>query len=313
MDEFYKTPEQEVVKPLPEKGVYVGGVISFIRHGVREKTGELKEEGRVRTREIGAREAVRPGSILSINADLVRVIGSDAGPKGSTGQQRSLETAHILGETLSQEGRGDFDQQSAPSKLLSYATLKYEAPYDHEGIYNKVYDEEIAKGSDVHTATERAQDATIDASFAAQGEAADKFRLEVAGSFSVLVEEFIEKLKNAKSGTTVLMPAGTHGGTMEYLLQQALIWEDENGVHGPGFLKIGDIGGAFQASEGYNVEIDTDRFGKLSEVNITFQDKERRKGIYNARLDMEKVKIAADFYRKEHPELPESGLNKIII
>ena len=271
-------------------------------------------------------EIERKGSAFSIDFDHIKVIGSDAGPKGPTGQPRSLETAHIQGEELARSGKGLFEPDaSSSSHLLSYTTLKTEAPYNHEKVYNEANDKAVEEAFAVHPEAKAvndlpaevqeaigaiAQNATLNAAFEARGKQADDFRLEVAGSFSMLIKQLIEKMKDMKNNTTAIIPAGTHGGTMENLLKQVMVWEDDKGETHRGFEHIEEIGGAFMASEGYNVEIDTNDKGTLHEINVTFHDRNRRKGIYNARLDMDKVEEAAAFYMQLHPEIPASGLEK---
>lgn len=306
---------KDSIEKVPETGSYVGGVVVFTRHGVREKTGELKNEGRIRTREIMNDLARRPGSVLSIAVDKIHVVGSNAGPKGPTGQERSLETAHIVGEELSKAARGEYDQNARVAPRLSYETVSIdiEKVYAHTKIYDDTYDAALARGLDVPVAAQAAQDAALDAAFSVQSMEADAMRKEMAGAFAAFLEEFKTKLKAAKNGSTITVPAGTHGGVMEYLLQQAVEWDDASGKHfGPGFTSIKEIGGAFAASESYAVWTDTDKFGNFSEMIIEFQDKDRRKGMYNLRLNSQKVSELAEYYKGVHSKVPQSGLEDLV-
>jgi hypothetical protein len=100
-----------------------------------------------------------------------------------------------------------------------------------------------------------------------------------------------------KSDSKVLIVAGTHGGTMEFLLQQALIME-KDGKQQTGFTDIADIGGEFDPSEAYNVDIATDDQGKINNIKVTFDNPKRPSG--EMFLDMDKIDDLSAFYEKLH-------------
>ena len=321
--------KREATEKIPEKGSNVGIVLAMQRHGVRYptelseelkakgiKSGQLMPEGVTTTQREIQREGVRPGSALSIFVDKIRVVGSPAGPVDETGEQRSLRTARIVAEELAKMRKGGYDGVAAPSPILSYGTMTYfesdKVPYDHEGVYDAAEKTARAEGKDVEVAASIAQDAALNAAFSSTHPNAESMKKEAAGAFAVFIEQMIDRMKNMQNNETAIVPAGTHGGVMEYLLQQAMIWTDEEGKqHGPGFMRIEEIKGAFMASEGYNLEIENGRDGKLSEIRVTFQDKARRSGIYNAQIDISLMHSLADYYRGLHKEIPMSGIEKI--
>jgi len=123
---------------------------------------------------------------------------------------------------------------------------------------------------------------------------ADAFRREGAGSFAAVILHYCDMAKRLYSGSKILIPAGVHGGTMEMLLYETLVWKNENGQEvSPGFV------GAFNPSEAYNVDIQTDENGELKKLYVTF-DAAERKLPGDAYLDLEKVKLLAGYYDELH-------------
>lgn len=326
------------VKEAAERGRNVGAVLALVRHGRRtdaanqsdatgtvfEKRGALTHEGRAEARMTAIHQVLRPGSAYAIDFDHIYVTGSTAGPVGQdmsgipNDMQRAYETAHIHGQTMRQLGKGRIIGRGA-SDALSYATLKTDAPYDHEAVYSAALKQAEEDGKSPTDAEVFAQTEAIKAEFAplsspdaAVRENALVFFKEVAGSFAVGILELEKKMKEMRSGETLFLPAGTHGGTMECLLAMALEWDDEKGVHhGPGLSDITEIGGAFMTSEGYNIEMETDYDGQLSEVRVNFHAREKRKGIYNATLNVDTLREMAEFYRSIHSEMPKVGLEEL--
>jgi hypothetical protein len=170
-----------------------------------------------------------------------------------------------------------------------------------------------------------AQDAALNAAFSLHSDEMEDYATEVAGAFCIAILQFIDALKKRKQNTVLTVPAGTHGGTMEFLLQKALVWETKKEVveyedkpwttvEHRGFKNITEIGGAFHTSEGYNLEVELDGQGHPT-IGVTFFNKQRRKGIFNARLDLDVIRAIADRYsgmRKEIGKpIPASGLETL--
>ena len=95
----------------------------------------------------------------------------------------------------------------------------------------------------------------------------ENYKKEAAGSVAVVVEHYQEMTKKLKSGSKVLVPAGTHGGQMEFLLQQALVKRDKDGREKIGLDSIGEIGGEFNPTDSYNLDIKTDKI-KIHDQSI---------------------------------------------
>jgi len=210
--------------------------------------------------------------------------------------QRSLETAHIYADEIV----GDEAFNSIAREILSYESYVSPPPYDHIAIYNTNLPENFEDLSDEEKveAAKKAQAATINHLFSLKTSEAEQYNKEVAGSFAVFIDKYIRMTRRLKSGSRVLIPAGTHGGTMEHLLFQALVTKDEEGLEKIGLDSIDDIGGGFDPSEAYDVSIETDENGELKALNVTFDDPKRPKG--EMKLDLGKIEELKDFYKNLH-------------
>ena len=123
----------------------------------------------------------------------------------------------------------------------------------------------------------------------------------MAGAFAAVVEHYQEMAKRLNSGSKVLLPSGTHGGMMEHLLQQALVREDGEGNKTIGFENVEDVGGEFDPSESYSVDIKTNENGDVQGVTVSFDNPERpvAEKMY---LDPDIVRSLAQFYKELHQE-----------
>ena len=279
--------------PTPEKGAGVTILIKFIRHGERDKAGNLLDLGREITKARARGSGIQDGDF-----DAVKAIGSDAmgvdqknlGSAG--GMPRSLETADIYATEVA----GEELMNTRISRALNYETLRTPAHYDHASTYNSYLPEDFDRleGDDKVKASKRAQTMTVNHAFSIHTPEAEKFKRETAGSFASVVLHYADMAKRLKSGSDVLIPAGTHGGTMEYLLQQALITKDAEGKERVGFDTLDTIGGEMDPSDSYNVCVRTDEKGNLLPLRVTFDNKNRpQTELY---LDAPTVKELADFY-----------------
>ncbi len=274
-----------------ENGKDVEIVLKFLRHGERTKEGRLTDYGRQITSEKAEQEKPEFEEF-----DAVKAIGSDAG-LNETASMRALETADIYAHKI------DTDKEFTTriEKLLSYESVKTKAPYDHLKVYNSFLPENFTDLPDVEkaAAAKKAQSALMDHVLALDTPEAQIWKKETAGAFAYLVEHYIKMAGKLNSDSKVLMPAGTHGGTMEFLLQQALVFKNHAGVTKMGFDTMGEIGGEFSPSEAYNVDIKTDDTGDLMPLAVTFDSSDRPHFEF-AYLNLDKVKELSAFYESLH-------------
>jgi len=287
--------KRKIEKELsPERGKNVKIVLKIIRHGERTKEGLLTDYGRKITREKARESGVNPEEFTAIKA-----VGSNAKPLGPTGVGRSLETASIYADELA----GDKAFQARAKSMLSYETLKFPTPYNHLEIYNSNLPDNFTELSDKEkvVAAKKANEATINHLIALHTPEAEKYKKEIAGAFAYFIEHYEKMAERLKSDSKVLMPSGTHGGLIEPFLQQTLVRVLENGQEIQGFEKLEEIGGDFDPSEAFNVEITTDVKGKSNLLKIIF-DNPKRVGFKEAYLDREKIKELSEFYKEIHKE-----------
>lgn len=287
-----RSPEQMPSQEnLPEKGANVRLVLKIIRHGERTKKGELTDYGREVTR-----KKAKESGIKGEDFDAVKAYGSPAGPKGPTGMQRSLETAHLYaGEIAGEQAR-----VTRKRDILSYESLKTKSPYDHRKIYNANLPNNFEQLTDEEKveAAKAAQSATTNHLFSLDSEEATTFKKETAGAFASLILKDQRIAGRLNSGSEVLMLAGTHGPQPEILLQEALTRKGADGQEVKGFKDIGEIGGPLNPSEAFDVEIITDEKGEPGRLRVTFDSPERPKG--EMFLDRKKVEELAVFYESLH-------------
>lgn len=279
-------------EPNLEKGTDVSILIKFIRHGERDKENNLTDYGREITK-----ERAEESGLINENFSAVKAIGSNQGPQSEEGLARSLETAHIYSNEIAQ----DNIFKTRKNDILNFETIISKRPYNHVEIYNSLLPDNYNSLSDIEksVAAKKAQTGVVNYLMSLKGEVADAYREEVAGSHAYVLMHYIEMMKKLKSGSKIFIPAGTHGGTMELLLQQALVTKDENNEESVGFDNLEKIGGDFSPSEAYNVYLESDEKGELKELKVDFDNPDRQK-LGATKLDFEKVKELAESYSKLH-------------
>lgn len=281
----------------PEKGAGVTILIKFMRHGERDRAGNLLDLGREITKARAEESGIQAGDFDAVKAIGSDAMGVDQNTLGSAqGKPRSLETADIYAAQVA----GEELMNTRKSRTLNYETLETPAHYDHVGTYNSYLPENFdsLEGEEKIRASKHAQTMTVNHAFSIHTPEAEKFKRETAGSFASIVLHYADVAKRLKSGSDVLIPAGTHGGTMEYLLQQALVTTDAEGKEKVGFDTLDTIGGEIDPSDSYNVCVRTDEKGGLLPLRVTFDNKSRPQGeLY---LDANKVKELALFYEELH-------------
>ena len=209
---------------------------------------------------------------------------------------RALETADIYAHEIV----GDEAFNTRTNDILNYKTLITKPPYDHIGIYNSNLPENFSELPDEEkaVAAKKAQTATVNHLLSLTGPEADAYKKEVAGSFAYVVDHYMKMAKRLNEGSQVLIPAGTHGGTMELLLQQAMVHGDKDGNKKVGFTDISEIGGEMNPSDSYNVDIATDERGEYKTLKVLFDSPGRpQEEMY---LDVDRVKELAGYYQELH-------------
>lgn len=293
-----------------EKGRNVRMVLRFIRHGERTamdtehtKKGELTDYGRQITE-----EKARTSGIQKEDFDAVKAYGSNAGPKREVAGRgrkplkmgRSLETPDIYAKEIAGVEAGS----SRPRKTLSYEPLKSPSPYDHERVYNSALpqDFEDLPPEEQAPASKIAQTAAVDALFAVHTPEANAYKREMAGSYASFILHKEEMARRLKSGSEVLFPSGTHGGMIEPALQQMLVRKMENGEEIHGFKSVEEIGGGFDPSESFDVEITTDAEGNFGPLHLKWEKDSQRPSAPEMYLDPDRVKELAAYYKELHPK-----------
>jgi len=279
-----------------EKGSNVYINLKFIRHGERDLDGNLQDLGREVTK-VKAMES----KLNDEDFDLVKAIGSDAGPTvlvdGDQTMARSLETAHIYAKEVGKDKVGKSRRRS----ILSYEGLIASIPYDHRAIYDSFIPSNFDSLSpkEKAEASKIANQKTLEHLIGLDTGEANLFKKEVAGSFAYVIEYYARVAKRLKPDSKVLIPAGSHGGLMELLLQLAMVRND-NGNEVLGFSKLDEIGGDFDPSEAFSVFIETNSKGDVKKFKLSFDNEKRPDGdIY---LDANKLKELSEFYQSLHKE-----------
>ncbi len=286
-----------------EKGKNVRIVLKFIRHGERTKTGELTDYGREITK-----QRARDSGIEGGDFDAVKAVGSQAGPKvlvpveGFTSTKseqemgRSLETAHIYGQEIA----GEDALKTRSRIILSYESVVNPVPFDYLAIYNGSLpsDFENLPLEEKAIAAKRAQMAVIEHLTSLCTPEAEAYKKEVTGAFAVFILHTEELAKRINAGSRVLMPSGTHGGMIEPFLQRTLVRRLEDGREIHGFERVEEIGGDFDPSEAFNVEIVIDEKGNPGPLKVTWDNPQRPQA--EMYLDAVKLQEAAEFYKQLH-------------
>ncbi len=276
-----------------ENGKNVEVVIRFLRHGERTPEGELTDYGRQETKSKGEKIANEE------NYDAVKAIGSPVGPLNDVSGRsfgRAAETAHIYANAIA----GDKAFQTRINEFLGYEELHSIPPFDHDTLYNSHLPENFASLSDQDkaSASKKAQEATLREELACTAPGAETFRREVAGAFAHVVNHYRHIARRLKNNSRVLIPAGTHGGIMEYLLMEAMVRIDDSGRQVVGVSDINEIGGGFNPSESYSVRIATDENGNEKELILTFDENNRSQDTFH--LSLSKINELDEEYTRNY-------------
>lgn len=297
-----------------EKGKNVKIALMFIRHGERTTKGELTDYGRDMTR---ARVSeVQQDGFLQEEFDVVKPMGSPAGPKkriahpGAKENERpsaqamdmgrSVETAHIFGAELAKK-QGYRLLRTRNNPALSYETKKNPMPYNHTEIYNSLLPENFNELSDEEKAkaAKQAQIGAVNHLMELDTPEAKAYKQEVAGAYAYTILHNAGMTKKLNSGSKVFIPEGVHSPMVEVFLQKALIRKNKEGQEITGFKDIEEIGGEFDPSEGFLVNVETDDKGNLKPLSVSFTHKNRPEA-GSTHFDLEMLKDLADHYRELH-------------
>ena len=206
----------------------------FVRHGEKDKTGQLSEEGK--------RQAVEFGSLLEKKTAV----------KGySSPVKRVLETV----DTIVESAPGD-------KKLVTRARVDLTYP-----TFSKKFMEEFG-----NIMKEKGQDAAVEWWFNLGNERFDAespTTKEVAESGAYILNRYIEMSKKLYSGSKIDLVNGTHQGLPEALLQEIMV-RKEGDKEVTGFDTLDEIGGSLQPTESVEYVIKTNSDGDKS-VFIQFR------------------------------------------
>lgn len=287
------TGVEPVTNPEEKKsGRNVTITLRLMRHGERDKDGNLTDLGRGITRQVAGEDAADSPAY-----DAVKAIGSPSGPRDETSQMpRSQETAHIYKETL-----GDTGHITRENDLLGLDFIKSKSPYNHKQVYNSALPpnfEELPDPEKIKVA-KTAQTTAVNHLLSIHTPEAQAYKQEVAGAYAKTILHYERMARKLNSGSNVLHPAGTHGGTMELILEQALVRKGENGqADKMGFETLDEIGGDIDPSDYFDITIATDEEGNLKPLTVKFHQATRPQG--EMYLDQAKVDELAQFFDEIH-------------
>ncbi len=268
--------------------------LKLIRHG--EKDGKfLNDLGREQTK-----KAANKSRINNEEYDAVKAIGSQADPNPVVEKNmgRALETADIYAKEIA----GDKKFNTRANKILNYENIVSPKPYDHVAVYNSFLPENFKDLSpeEKAQASKVAQAKILEYMVLLDTPEAENYKREMAGSFAYLIDHYQQMAARLKSNSKVLIPAGTHGGMMEFILRYALVRKNNN-EQVVGFKDFKEIGGEFNPSETFNIRIRTDQNGKKLPLVVTFDNPNRQQNgeMY---LDQNKIDELKRFYLSLHRE-----------
>jgi hypothetical protein len=221
---------------------------------------------------------------------------------------------------------------------LNFERMKLKMPYDHSGLYNGTMVAELRKsGALVGEPLKRAEDflkakdykalgkliyeemkipqdvleKAEDAGTVASTEHAAAlntpeglaWKREGAGAGAHLVLHWKAVTEGMESRKKLMITAGGHGGVLsEWLLQEALIWQDDKGKHA-GFKKLEEIGGPILPAEAYAVNMKTGSNGKVEKITVRFTRPGRPTG--ECTLDMKKLAELSAHWEEMHKDDPQ--------
>lgn len=284
-----KMPENKIESK--EKGENVKIVLKFIRHGERTIEGFLTDRGREATR-----QKANESNIKKNDFDAVKAIGSTAGPKGPTHMGRALETSDSYAHGIA----GDEAFNTKKSEILNYETFVNPAPYNLETYESKFPDNfEQLSEKEKAVVIKKVHTEILENVFSSDVQREKDYVKEIAGSFAYIIDHYSKMAKRLNSNSRVLIPAGTHGGIMEAILKKALVRKLEDNTEIRGFKKLEEIGGIFDTSEAFNINIKTDDKGNPELLKVSFDNPKRpvEKEMY---LDSGKVKELSKYYAELH-------------
>jgi hypothetical protein len=325
----YKFGENTFEAPSIRESEKLGGNIiidlTFQRHGIRDGMF-LTDDGRLITESYAKADGKKvvndPTQENEYHA--AKAIGSPADtppqsefnpdPKG-----RALETANITANVIAGDRAGDWIPRL--EQRLNYENIAITPPYDHTSVYNaglvraleKRRKETLSDCSAEEKAqiTQEVQVEVVSHIDSLHTPEATAFKREAAGMLADIVEHYSDMATLLKNDSRVAYTAGTHGPTLEYLFQQAAVWEDNNGQERIGYESIEDYGGAFDSSEAYTVRIQTDKDKKLKELTLIFANPHGNRPQGSIYLDLAMVhKLAAD-YKKVYKAYQQAYDSKI--
>jgi broad specificity phosphatase PhoE len=284
-------------KEVPPYGANIEMTIKMMRHGQRTPEGALTDSGRATTK-----ERATESELGNENFDAIKAYGSNLKPQKESGMGRALETASIYANSVYEDQTGIPVTPMTPraNNNLNYEIVSAKPPFDHDAIVkaNLPNNFETLDQEEKGAAMMSAQSAAAREELALTTLEAMEYRKEMAGSHAHALNHYRAMAKRLKSGSTVLLPLGTHGTMIEYLLMEALVHKGENDEEITGTNDVEDLGGEFNTSDAYTIHVKTDEEGKEKVLRVTF-DQGDKKG-QEFRLDIHKLDELDEAYTKLH-------------
>ena len=271
-----------------EFGANVQMTVKMMRHGQRTPQGALTEAGREDTR-----ERAQASGLKGEDFDAVKAYGSSVGERKGVGK-RAFETA----ETYATEIAGDDALNTRVNDLMSYEKIMAPVPYDHDVIIESHLPQDYASLSEEgqSAAMAEAQSAAAQEELSMTTPEAIAYRKESASLHAHALNHYRMMVKRLKSGSKVLIPLGTHGTMVEYLLMEALVHKGENGEDIVGTNSVEDFGGEFGTSDSYTLHVDTDEQGNEKALRLTLDQGEKAGQEFT--LDLQKLDELDEEYKR---------------
>jgi|GEM_PF-1355021 len=279
-----------------EKGLNNRILLKIMRHGEKTPEGELTDYGRDRTREVA-----RVDKEMMKGIDKIKVMGSNAGPKNKAGQARALETADIYANTVTDENESDpviKKYESRARSILEVVGQNTPQPFDWGKEYKANLPENFVELSAEEKALASAEANEKNLTKLMTMPEAEDYRQEISARYAMFVDTYIKMIDRIENNQKIMYPVGAHGGQIELFLQKCLKrkMEDENEI--TGFKDSEELGGSFNPSEGFFIDIKTDQDGE-KEIELKFDNPERFKG-EKLSLDLDAMNELIDKYKEKY-------------
>ncbi|MFA6307587.1 MAG: hypothetical protein WCS88_02745 [Patescibacteria group bacterium] len=279
-----------------ERGLNNRILLKIIRHGEKTPEGALTDYGREKTRETVANDK----KIIE-GIQKVKVMGSNAGPKNEAGQARALETADIYANTLVNEEYSDpeiIKYESRARSILEVVGQNTQPPFNWGKEYKENLPENFSELSDEDKAIASAEANEKNLTKLMTMPEAEDYRQEISARYAMFINTYIKMIDRIENDQKIMYPVGAHGGQIELFLQKCLKRKTEDGDEIIGFKDSKELGGSFNPSEGFFIDITTDQNGE-KKIEFNFDDPKRFEG-EELSLDLDTMYELIDKYKEKY-------------